>query len=328
MNEAARIHRRGFGAAAALPFAARAQQGATPVVGYLSGRSLASDRHLVEAFRQALKELGYVEGQTVDIEFRWAEGQLDRLPVLAAELVRRQVSVIAAFAVDNQVRAVAPVLSSVPVVFATGGDPVALGLGMSFNRPGGNATAVTVISAALWPKRLELLYELVTPATRTALLVNPNNQTAAPAIRELQAAARGIGQDLVILNARDEREFEPAFATLVQQKPGALVVADKVIYINRREKLVEFAARHAVPAIYGRREFPAAGGLISFGASTLDQYRQTGIYVGRILRGSKPAELPFLQPTRFELVINMKTAKALGLAVPNSMQLLADEVIE
>ena len=314
--------------AAALPFAARAQQGATPVVGYLSGRSLASDRHLVEAFRQALKELGYVEGQTVDIEFRWAEGQLDRLPVLAAELVRRQVSVIAAFAVDNQVRAVAPVLSSVPVVFATGGDPVALGLGMSFNRPGGNATAVTVISAALWPKRLELLYELVTPATRTALLVNPNNQTAAPAIRELQAAARGIGQDLVILNARDEREFEPAFATLVQQKPGALVVADDAIYINRREKLVEFAARHAVPAIYGRREFPAAGGLMSYGASTLDQYRQTGIYVGRILRGSKPAELPFLQPTRFELVINMKTAKALGLAVPNSMQLLADEVIE
>jgi ABC-type uncharacterized transport system substrate-binding protein len=317
-----------LGGAAAIPLGARAQQPNIPVVGYLSGRSLASDRHLVDAFRQGLAEQGYVEGQTVAIEFRWADGQLDLLPGLAAELVRRQVAVIGAFAVDVQIRALNAAVSTVPTVFATGGDPVALGLGASFNRPGGNATGVTVITAALWPKRLELLRDLVAPTTAVALLVNPDNQTHKPAITELQQAARNIGQRVLVLQARGEGDFDTAFAKLVEERAGALVIADDAIFMNRREQLVALAARHAVPAIYGRREYPAAGGLMSYGASTLDQYRQTGIYVGRILRGAKPANLPFLQPTKFELVINLKAAKTLGLTVPNSMQLLADEVIE
>ena len=283
---------------------------------------------MVDAFRQGLAEQGYVEGQTVAIEFRWADGQLDLLPGLAAELVRRQVAVIGAFAVDVQIRALNAAVSTVPTVFATGGDPVALGLGASFNRPGGNATGVTVITAALWPKRLELLRDLVAPTTAVALLVNPDNQTHKPAITELQQAARNIGQRVLVLQARGEGDFDTAFAKLVQERAGALVIADDAIFMNRREQLVALAARHAVPAIYGRREFPAAGGLMSYGASTLDQYRQTGIYVGRILRGAKPANLPFLQPTKFELVINLKAAKTIGLTVPNSMQLLADEVIE
>jgi len=315
-----------LGGAAAIPLGARAQQPNIPVVGYLSGRSLASDRHLVDAFRQGLAEQGYVEGQTVAIEFRWADGQLDLLPGLAAELVRRQVAVIGAFAVDVQIRALNAAVSTVPTVFATGGDPVALGLGASFNRPGGNATGVTVITAALWPKRLELLRDLVAPTTAVALLVNPDNQTHKPAITELQQAARNIGQRVLVLQARGEGDFDTAFAKLVEERAGALVIADDAIFMNRREQLVALAARHAVPAIYGRREYPAAGGLMSYGASTLDQYRQT--YVGRILRGAKPANLPFLQPTKFELVINLKAAKTLGLTVPNSMQLLADEVIE
>jgi ABC-type uncharacterized transport system substrate-binding protein len=315
------------GAAAAWPLVAQAQQ-AVPVVGFLSGRSLASDAHVVAAFRQGLNETGYVEGQNVAIEFRWADGQLDRLPMLAADLVRRQVAVIFAGAVDVQIRALNAAISTIPVVFATGGDPVALGLGASFNRPGGNATGVTVITAALSPKRLELLRELAIPATAVALLVNPDSQHAEPAIRDLQAAAHSIGQHVLVLNARAERDFDMAFATLMQERAGALVVADDAIFMNRREKLVALAALHAVPAIYGRREFPASGGLMSYGASTTDQYRQSGIYAGRILKGIKPGDLPFLQPTKFELVINLKTAKALGIDVPWFLQQRADEVIE
>jgi putative ABC transport system substrate-binding protein len=310
------------------PLAARAQQPAMPVVGFLSGRSLASDAHLVAAFRQGLNETGYVDGQNVAIEFRWADGQLDRLPALAAELVRRQVVVIFAGAVDVQIRTLHAAITTIPLVFATGGDPIALGLGTSFNRPGGNATGVTVITAALWPKRLELLRELATPAAAVALLVNPDNQTAGPAIRDLQAATRGFGQNAIVLNARTEGDFDTAFATLIQERVGTLVVADDALFMNRREKLVALAALHSVPAIYGRREYPAAGGLMSYGASTPDQYRQSGIYAGRILKGAKPADLPFLQPTKFELVINLKTAKALGLTVPMIMQMTADEVIE
>jgi ABC-type uncharacterized transport system substrate-binding protein len=316
------------GAAVAWPLAARAQQPTTPVIGFLSGRSLASDAHLVDAFRQGLNETGYVEGQNVAIEFRWADGQLDRLPTLAADLMRRQVAVIFAGAVDVQIHALNASISTTPVVFATGGDPIALGLGASFNRPGGNATGVTVITAALWPKRLELLRELATPATMVAMLVNPDNQTTGSAIRDLQGAARGIGQNVLVLNTRTEGDFDTAFATLIQERVGALVVADDAILMNGREKLVALAALHAVPAIYGRREFPAAGGLMSYGASTADQYRQSGIYAGRILKGAKPAGLPFLQPTKFELIINLKTAKALGLTVPPSLLARADEVIE
>jgi putative ABC transport system substrate-binding protein len=219
--------------------------------------------------------------------------------------------------------------ATVPVVFATGSDPVAAGLVASLNRPGGNLTGVTVITAALWPKRLELLRELVSPTpSLIAFLVNPNNLTAAPAKRELNDAARRIGQDVMLLDASTESEFEPTFATLSEKRASALVVSDDALFTNRREALVALAARHAVPTIYGRREFAAVGGLMSYGASTVDQYYQSGVYVGRILKGAKPADLPFLQPTKFELAINIKTAKALGLAVPSSLLSRADEIIE
>jgi ABC-type uncharacterized transport system substrate-binding protein len=302
------------GAAVAWPLTTHAQQAAMPVVGFLSGRSLTSDAYLVGAFRQALNESGFVEGRNLAIEFRWADGQLARLPTLAAELVERKVSVVFAGASDVAIGAIKVVAATLPVVIATGSDPVALGLIPSLNRPGGNLTGVTVITAALWPKRLELLRELITPTPVVALLVNPNNPTEEPATRELQAAARSVGQDIVVLNARNERDFENAFATLNEKRARALVVA--------------LAARHAIPAIYGRREYVAAGGLMSYGASTIDQYRQSGIYVSRILKGDKPADLPFLQPTKFELMVNLKTAKALGLEVPPTLLARADEVIE
>jgi putative ABC transport system substrate-binding protein len=305
-----------------------AQQPATPIVGFLSGRSLASDAHLVDAFRQALGESGLVEGQNIAIEFRWADGQLGRLPELAVDLVGRNVTVIFAGASDVQIRAVKAAVTTTPLVIATGGDPVALGLVASLNRPGGNVTGVTVISDALWPKRLELLRELIAPMPLVALLVNPDNLTAEPARRDFHAAARGIKQDVLVLNARSEADFEKAFAILLDKRAGGLVVADDALFQNRRDVLVSLAALRKIPAIYGRREYPASGGLMSYGASTLDQYRQSGIYVGRILKGAKPADLPFLQPTKFELVINLKTAKALGLKVPLTLQVAADEVIE
>src|SRR6478752_3200729 len=313
---------------AAWPLAARAQQQAMPVVGFLSGRSLASDSDLVAVFRQALTEAGYVNNQNVAIEFRWADGQLDRLPELAAELIERKVSVIFAGASDVAAGALRVAAATVPVVFATGSDPVAAGLVASLNRPGGNLKGVTVITAALWPKRLELLRELISPTPLIALLINPNNLTATHARRELNAAARRIGQDVLLLDASAEGEFEAAFATLAEKRASALVVSDDALFTNRRAVLVALAARHAVPAIYGRREFAAAGGLMSYGASTVDQYYQSGVYVGRILKGAKPADLPFLQPTKFELAINLKTAKALRLNVPNTLIGRADEVID
>jgi putative ABC transport system substrate-binding protein len=316
------------GAAVAWPLTTHAQQAAMPVVGFLSGRSLTSDAYLVGAFRQALNESGFVEGRNLAIEFRWADGQLARLPTLAAELVERKVSVVFAGASDVAIGAIKVVAATLPVVIATGSDPVALGLIPSLNRPGGNLTGVTVITAALWPKRLELLRELITPTPVVALLVNPNNPTEEPATRELQAAARSVGQDIVVLNARNERDFENAFATLNEKRASALVVADDALFANRRDILVALAARHAIPAIYGRREYVAAGGLMSYGASTIDQYRQSGIYVSRILKGDKPADLPFVQPTKFELMVNLKTAKALGLDIPATVLARADEVIE
>ena len=316
------------GGAVGWPLTAHAQQSAMPVVGFLSGRSLASDSDLVATFSQALTEAGYVNGQNVAIEFRWADGQLGRLPELAAELIERKVAVIFAGASDVAAGALRVAAATVPVVFATGSDPVAAGLVASLNRPGGKLTGVTVITAALWPKRLELLRELISPTPLIALLVNPNNLTAAPARRELNDAARRIGQDVVVLDASTEGEFEAAFATLAEKRANALIVSDDALFMNRRAALVALAARHAVPSIYGRREFAAAGGLISYGASTLDQYYQSGAYVGRILKGAKPADLPFLQPTKFELAINLKTAKALGLSVPNTLIGRADEVID
>jgi putative tryptophan/tyrosine transport system substrate-binding protein len=313
------------GAVVAWPMAARAQH---PVVGFLSGRSLASDADLVAVFRRALGESGFVEGQNVAIEFRWADGRLDQLPALAAELIERKVTVLFAGASESLSSALRVAAASVPVVFATGTDPVAANLIASLNRPGGNLTGVTVITAALWPKRLELLRELISPTPVIALLVNPNNINTIPAIRELNDAARKIGQDVVVLDADAEREFEPAFASLTAKRASALVVADDALFAGRRARLIDLAARHAVPAIYGRREYPDAGGLISYGASTVDQYYRSGLYVGRILKGARPAELPFLQPTKFELVLNLKTAKALSLTVPPSLLARADAVIE
>ena len=318
----------GLGGAAAMPLAAWAQQSAMPVVGFLSGRSLASDAELVAAFRRALSESGFVEGQNVAIEFRWADGRLDQLPALAAELIERKVAVLFAGASESLSSALRVAAAIVPVVFATGSDPVAANLVASLNRPGGNLTGFTVISAALWPKRLQLLRELISPTPLIALLVNPNNINTIPAIRELNDAARRIGQDVVVLNADAEREFELAFASLTAKHASSLVVADDPLFAGRRTRLIDLAARHAVPAIYGRREYPDAGGLLSYGASTVDQYYQSGVYVGRILKGAKPAELPFLQPTKFELVLNLKTAKTLGLTVPPSLLARADEVIE
>src|SRR5262245_28405618 len=265
------------GTAAAWPLAARAQQAAMPVVGFVSGRSLASDSDLVAVFLRALNEAGYVNAQNVAIEFRWADGQLDRLPALLADLVERKVAVIFAGASDVAAGALRVAAATVPVVVATGTDPVAAGLVASFNRPGGNLTGVTVITNALWPKRLELLRELISPTPIIALLVNPNNLTAAPARREFNDAARRIRQEVVVLDVSSEGEFEAAFATLAEKRASALVVSDDALFMNRRAVLVALAERHAVPAIYGRREFAAAGGLISYGASTVDQYYQSGV---------------------------------------------------
>jgi putative ABC transport system substrate-binding protein len=316
------------GSAVAWPLAARAQQTGLPVVGFLSGRSLASDADLVAAFRRALSEAGYVDGQSVAIEFRWADGRLDRLPALAAELIERKVSVLFAGASDVAAGALRVAAAIVPVVFATGSDPVELGLVASFNRPGGNLTGVTVITNTLWPKRLELLRELVPTTPLIALLVNPTNLGHLSATRVLNEAARRVGQEVLVLSASVEADFEPTFATLAERRGSALVVSDDALFNSRRAALVALALRHALPTIYGRREFSAAGGLISYGANTLDQYYQAGVYVGRILRGAKPADLPFLQPTKFELALNLKTAKALGLTVPPSLLARADEVIE
>jgi len=316
-----------LGGTALWPLAAHAQQAAMPVVGFLSGRSLASDPHLVATFSRALNEAGYVDGQNVAIEFRWADGQLNRLPELAAQLIERKVAVLFAGASDVAAGALRVAAATVPVVVATGSDPVAAGLVASFNRPGGNLTGVTVFSVALELKRLELLREL-TATPLIALLVNPNNLSATAARRELNDATRRIGQDVVVLEAGTEGEFEAAFATLTQKRAGALVVSDDALFANRRSVLVALVARHAIPAIYGRRDFAEAGGLISYGASVADQYYQSGVYVGRILKGAKPSDLPFLQPTKFELAINLKTAKALGLAVPAPLIARADEVID
>jgi len=318
----------GGSVATAWPLAAHAQQAAMPVVGFLSGRSLASDPHLVATFSRALNEAGYVDGHNVAIEFRWADGQLNRLPELAAQLIERKVAVLFAGASDVAAGALRVAAATVPVVIATGSDPVAAGLVASFNRPGGNLTGATVFSVALELKRLELLRELISPTPLIALLVNPNNLTATAARRELNDATSKIGQDVVVLEAGSEGELDAAFATLTQKRASALVVSDDALFANRRAVLVALAARHAIPAIYGRRDFAEAGGLISYGASVTDQYYQSGVYVGRILKGAKPADLPFLQPTKFELAINLKTAKALGLTLPPSLLARADEVID
>jgi putative ABC transport system substrate-binding protein len=315
-----------LGGAALWPLAAPAQQPAMPVIGFLNAASPDQYAHLVSAFRQGLSETGYVEGRNVEIEYRWAEGRYDRLPALAADLVRRQVTVIAA----NSAAAVAAksVTTTIPIVFDTGFDPVQLGLVASLNRPGGNLTGVSNLNVELGPKRLELLRELIPTADIIALLVNPTNPNAEKLLKDHQVAARTLGLQLHILYARDDRDLDAVFATLMQLRASALVIGADTFFISRSKKLAVLALGHAVPAIFQYREFAAAGGLMSYGGSLADAYRQVGVYTGRILKGEKPADLPVQQSTKAELIINLKTAKALGLNVSNTLIGRADEVIE
>jgi putative ABC transport system substrate-binding protein len=314
------------GAMGGRPFAVRAQQKAMPVIGFLGSTSRSAP--LVAAFLEGLAETGYVEGQNAAIEYRWAEGRYDRLPALAAELVKRGVDVIVTQGGIPPTRAAKSATSTIPIVFAVGTDPVEDGLVASLARPGGNLTGVTFMMTELNSKRLELLSELVPQARVITLLVNPNNPSAERTMRDVQEAARAKGVQLLILKAGTESEIDAAFASFVQQHAGALLVGNDAFFNSRREQLGALALRHAVPAIYEAREYVAAGGLISYGTSLTAANRLKGIFVGRILNGTKPADLPVQQPTTFELVINLKTAKVLGLTVPPSLLARADEVIE
>jgi len=309
------------------PDAAAEQPKKLSVIGFLNGTSPGPAATLVAAFRQGLSETGYVEGQNVTIEYRWAEGDYDRLPGFAADLVSRKVDVIVATGSDRSALAAKSATSTIPIVF-TAGDPVAIGLAASLARPGGNLTGFSIITVELHPKLLELLSELVPRAGVIALLVNPNNPNAERVMQDVQEAARAKGVQLPILKAGTEAEIDAAFASLVELRGGALFVSADAFFNSRHKQLVALASGHAIPAIYEWREFPAAGGLISYGTSLAAIYREVGIYAGRILKGAKPADLPVQQPTTFELVVNLKTAKALGLTVPPSILARADEVIE
>ena len=315
------------GAAAAWPLAARGQQKSMPVIGVLTPTSPAPFSPLMDAFRQGLGETGYVEGQNVAIEFRWAEGHYEWLPALAADLVGRKVNLIMANSPPAALAAKAAT-STIPIVFRGGGDPVAGGLVASLARPGGNLTGVSFVVDELTAKRFELLFELVPQAGMIALLVNPNNVNTEQVVRDVQDAASSKGLQVHVLNAGSESEIDKAFASLVQLHAGALVISADPFLSTRREQLVALASRHAVPAIYAWREFAAIGGLISYGASLTAAFHLVGVYAGKILKGAKPADLPVEQPTTFELVVNLKTATALGLTVPQSVLARADEVIE
>jgi len=316
------------GAAASWPLGARAQQAAPPVVGFMSGRSAPDSAHLVAAFREGLGEAGFVDGQNVIIEFRWADGQYDRLPALAAELVSRPVAVLLGVGGDPSAIAAKRATSTIPIVFGVGGDPVKAGLVDSFNRPGANLTGYTLLTSEMESKRVGLLRELVPGVALVGVLLNPKFGPAAQQSQQIENAARMVGQKLVIATASSDEELSAAFASLVRERVNALLVAADPYFDTRRDQIIAFAAQNRLPTIYQFREFAAAGGLISYGPRITDGYRQAGNYTGQILKGAKPGNLPVLQPTKFELVINLKTANALNLALPNSIQLLADEVIE
>jgi putative ABC transport system substrate-binding protein len=306
----------------------RAQQKAMPVIGFMSSRSPGDSAHLVAAFRLGLADTGFVEGQNLVIEYHWAEGRYDRLPVFAADLVGRKVDVIVTAGGTDAARMAKAATSTIPIVFTFGSDPVADGLVASMARPGGNVTGVTFLAQELNAKLLELLRELVPQARVIAILVNQTNSTSERQVRDMQEAARSIGVQLLVLQASNASELDAALGSLVQGRADALIVVPEAFFNSRREQLAALAARHAIPAIYGFRDFTMAGGLISYGASFATSLRQVGVYAGKILKGAKPADLPVVQPTTFELVINMKTAKALGLTIPLSILARADEVIE
>jgi putative tryptophan/tyrosine transport system substrate-binding protein len=315
------------GAAARWPLAARAQQPALPVIGFLNAGAAGPLRRHIAAFQAGLKEAGYVEGQNVAIEYRFAEGQYDRMPALATDLVRRQVAVMFTTANDG-VRAAKQATATIPIVFGIGGDPVALGFVASLNRPGGNVTGIHFFTQGLQAKRLGLLHEMVPTARSIAVLINPNYSPAQTQLRDAQGAAARLDLQLLVLRANTESDFAGVFAELARQRAGALLVSASPFFNSRREQLVVLAARHAVPAIYEWREFAEAGGLMSYGTSLVDAYHQGGVYCGRILKGEKPADLPVVQSTTFEFVINLSTAKALGIEVPPTLSARADEVIE
>ena len=315
------------GVAAAWSFAVRAQQG-IPMIGFLRSTSATASADLVAALRRGLTEAGYTEGQNLAIEYRWAENQGERLPGLVADLIRRQCAVIIAGG-DAVAHAAKAATASIPIVFATGEDPVKVGLVASLNRPGGNLTGISFYNSAdLHSKQLEFLREVVPKAAVIGLLVNPTQAAAESQQSDAQMAARALGKQILIVNASSEHDFDMAFATLAQQRAGALLIAGSAFFTGQRDRLVALAARYALPTIYTLREFVAAGGMMSYGGSLTDAYRQVGVYAGRILRGEKPADLPVTLPTKFELVINLKTVKALGLTVPDELLVAADEVIE
>jgi putative tryptophan/tyrosine transport system substrate-binding protein len=316
------------GAAAAWPLAARAQQSAMPVIGYLSSFPAEINPKFTQAFRQGLNDGGFSEGRNVTIDYRWdEEGRYDRLPKMAADLVVRRVSVLFASPIPAALAAKAAT-ATIPIVFAIGSDPVQTGLVDSLNRPGGNVTGATFLSVELGAKRLELLRDLVPKIVSIALLVNPNNPNAAVQTKEMQAATSALGLQLNVVNAASQNEFDNAFATLSRERTDALVVSADPFFFSHRDQLAALALRHSMPAIYYAREFAVAGGLISYASSFADSFRQAATYVGRILKGEKPADLPVLQPTKFELVINAQTARMLGLEIPPTLLARADEVIE
>ena len=316
------------GSAVAWPLAAHAQQPAMPVVGFLSPSSSETNADSLRGFHHGLKDSGYIEGENVTIVYRWAEGQIDRLPVLAAELVRRRVAVIAATGATNPALAAKAATTTIPIVFMVGEDPVRLGLVASLAQPGGNLTGINFLNVELVAKRLELLRELVPAAVRVAVFVNPVNPNAETTERDVAEAARAMGLQIQIIKVSTSREINAAFATFVRERPDAILVGGDTLFRSRRVQLAHLATLHKVPASYGGRDVAEVGGLMSYGSNVVDAYRQVGIYTGRILKGAKPADLPVVQSTKFDLVINAETARMLGLTVPPTLLARADEVIE